>query len=366
MNRMTIKRGLLSALVLIAASLDAISQDTSQSALKIPERDIPIPGTVSSQTQQAMAQSLPDPEGLPKTTEEWRQYFLNPQWEKVLGGDHSAQVAQALSELRQRYDVKVEPRTIAGVNCFIVTPNLIPRANRRRLLVHVHGGGYMSRGGELGTEEAIRVGGSAHMKVVSIDFRLAPQFPYPAAMDDAMAVWSALVKTTKPTSMAIFGSSSGGGMTLAMIQRAKEQGLPLPGAIAVGTPWSDLTKTGDTYFTNAYLDRVLRTYEGPVEAQALLYANGHDLKDPHLSPVYGRFDGFPAAILASGTRDLYLSNTVRVYQKLLEAGVESQLLVFEGLSHGDSFAFSPDDRAPETRLALKEIARFFDRHLTSN
>jgi len=120
--------------------------------------------------------------------------------------------------------------------------------------------------------------------------------------------------------MAIVGTSTGGGMTLAMILRAKQEGLALPAAIAPGTPWSDLTETGDSYKTNEWLDNVLVSYSGYLSHAAALYANGHDMKDPQLSPIYGDFHGFPPAILTTGTRDLFLSNTVRTHRKLREAG----------------------------------------------
>src|SRR5207248_1014202 len=136
----------------------------------------------------------------------------------------------------------------------------------------------------------------------------------------------------KPENMAICGTSTGGGMTLAMILRAKQENLTLPAAIAPGTPWSDLTETGDTYKTNEWLDNILVSYNGYLTHAAQLYANGHDLKDPQLSPIYGEFRGFPPAILISGTRDLFLSNTVRTHRKLPQAGVEAQLEVFEGMS----------------------------------
>jgi hypothetical protein len=99
----------------------------------------------------------------------------------------------------------------------------------------------------------------------------------------------------------------------------------MPGAIAPGTPTVDLTKTGDSLFTNAFVDNVLGTQDGFIRATALLYANGRDLKDPLLSPIYGDVQGFPPAILTSGTRDLYLSNTVRMHRKLRAAGVEAVL-----------------------------------------
>jgi acetyl esterase/lipase len=121
-----------------------------------------------------------------------------------------------------------------------------------------------------------------------------------------------------------------------------------------------MTKTGDSYFTNEMVDNVLVSDDGRLHAEALLYANGHDLKDPQLSPVYGDMHGFPPTILTSGTRDLFLSNTVRVHRKLRQAGVEAELQVFEGLSHAQYYG---DIAAPETIDYNNEIARFFDKHL---
>ena len=136
---------------------------------------------------------------------------------------------------------------------------------------------------------------------------MPPDYPYPAAMDDAMAVWKAALKLQKPRNMASFGSSTGGATTLAMSLRAKQERLPLPAAIAPGTPWSDPAETGDTYRTNEWLDDVLVSYNGYIFRAARLYANSHDLKDPQLSPIYGDFHSFPPAILTSGARDVFLS-----------------------------------------------------------
>ena len=202
--------------------------------------------------------------------------------------------------------------------------------------------------------------GFGGFKVISIDYRMPPDFPYPAAMDDAMTVWKAAVKMADPRNMAIFGTSTGGAMTLAMVLRAKDEHLPLPAAIAPGTPWSDIAKIGDSYETNEWIDNVLVTWDGWLGRAALLYANGHDLKDPQISPIYGDFSGFPPTILTSGTRDLFLSNTVRTHRKLRRAGVEAELNVYEGISHGQ---YGADVNAPETKEAFTDIARFFDKHL---
>ena len=148
-------------------------------------------------------------------------------------------------------------------------------------------------------------------------------------------------------------------MTLAMILKARSLGLPLPAAIAPGTPWADLTGDGDSIFANAYVDNVLVTNTGWAGATASLYAAGHDLHDPMLSPIFGDFRGFPPAIITSGTRDLFLSNAVRTHRKLRQAGGDAILQVFEGQSHAQFlFPF-----VPESEEAFAEIARFLSMHL---
>jgi acetyl esterase/lipase len=140
----------------------------------------------------------------------------------------------------------------------------------------------------------------------------------------------------------------------------KEEGGPLPGVLFLGTPWADLTKTGDTYFANAEVDNSLVSYEGVLDASARLYAGERDLKEPLLSPLYGDLSGFPPSILISGTRDLLLSLTVRAHRKLRQSGVDAELQVFEGMSHAQYLTAYP---APEAVEAIGEVAAFFERHL---
>ena len=213
---------------------------------------------------------------------------------------------------------------------------------------------------EAALPEAVLLAGFAHMKVIAVDYRMPPDAYFPAALDDAMKVYKAAVTATDPKNIAVFGSSAGGALTLEMMLRAKQQGLPMPGAIAPGTPMSDVTKMGDSFYTNALVDNVLVSPDGFCDAATRLYAQGHDLHDPLLSPIYGDMTGFPPAILTTGTRDLLLSNTVRTHRKLRQAGVDAVLQVFEGQSHAQ---FYRDDRVPEVKEAFQEIAEFFDRHL---
>lgn len=286
----------------------------------------------------------------PKTPSEWKELI-----------DRRAKMAIAgIPAMKAKLGVKVEETKIAGVHCYIVTPNKIELENRRRLLIHVHGGGYVFGPGEAALPEAIMMAGFGGFKVISVDYRMPPDFPYPAALDDAMAVWKAVLKSHEHHRLAIFGTSTGGAMTLAMVLRAKDEKLPLPAAIAPGTPWSDIDKIGDSYASNEWVDNVLVTWDGWLGRAAKLYANGKDLKTPYISPIYGDFKGFPPTILTTGTRDLFLSNTVRTHRKLRRAGVIADLNVYEGMSHAQ-YQFNVD--APETREAFTDIAKFFDRYL---
>jgi epsilon-lactone hydrolase len=344
-------RRLNARLILFSAFLTTLMAQNSLPPRDMPARKIPVPDTVSPQMQKLIAAPLsPTWNVIPKTAEEWKA--------QVAAG--AAATMRAIPALLEKLGVKIEPVTIGGVKAYMVTPRSVPPENVNRLLVHVHGGCYVSGPGESGTTEAILMAGFGHFKIISVDYRMPPDHPYPAALDDAMAVWKAAVKMADPKKMAIFGSSAGGALTLSMVLRAKQDHLPLPAAIAPGTPMADLTNSGDTFRTNAMLDNVLVAPDASCDKRAALYTNGHDLKDPMLSPLYGDMHGFPPAILTTGTRDLLLSNTVRVHRKLRQAGVEASLQVYEGQSHAQ---YSRDVDAPETKEAFEEIAHFFDKHL---
>jgi acetyl esterase/lipase len=318
---------------------------------ELPARLIPVPDTVSPQMQAIIAKPLdPSFNVAPATTEEWKARVQTA----------SRPILAALPKLCETLGVSVQPTVIAGVKAFIVTPKAIPENHRDFVLLHFHGGIRVFNPGEAGTQEAILMAGFGGYKVISVDYRMPPDFPFPAALDDAVAVYRELLKTTDPKNIGIFGTSAGGSLTFTTLLRAKTENLPMPAAIAPATPTVDLTKTGDTLFTNSSVDNRLGTRDGLIAATALLYANGRDLKDPLISPIYGDVTGFPPAILTSGTRDLYLSNTVRMHRKLRAAGVDAVLQVWEGQSHAQ---FLLDVNAPETKEYHDEVTRFFDKHL---
>jgi acetyl esterase/lipase len=332
----------------------SVRGDGAKGSRLVPQRIVPVPTTVSPELQRAIAQPLEPRERfsstVPKSVGEWRE----------LQAKTEEKAAEEVRQWIERYRVKVENRAIAGVNVFVVAPESIPERSRNRIFLHLHGGAYVFYGGQAGIGEAILMAFFGNTKIISVDYRMPPNYPFPVALDDVIAVYQELLKTYQPGNIAVFGTSAGGGLAAAVTLKLREIGLPLPGALGLGTPWVDLTRTGDTLSTNEKIDDVLVTYGALIESAAKLYAGSIDLKHPLLSPIYGDVTGFPPTMLTSGTRDLLLSCTVRMHRKLRQAAVQAELQVFEGMSHAE-YILIPD--LPEGQEVFREQARFFDSHL---
>src|SRR3954453_3502718 len=191
----------------------------AQGTREIPAKNLPVPQTGGPQIQKLIEAPLsPTWNVIPTTAAGWK--------EQVDAGYQATM--KALPALREALKVKVEPVTMGGVKAYMVTPETIPPQNRNRLLVHVHGGCFVSFPGESGTVEAVYMAGIGGFRVISVDYRMPPDHPYPAALDDAITAWKAATRMASPKNMAIFGSSAGGNLTLAMVLRAKQDKLPLP------------------------------------------------------------------------------------------------------------------------------------------
>ncbi len=343
---------LLAAAALLAAPGFSHAQSATLPTLDVPAKTLPAPyADISPQMQKIIAAPL---------NPNWNDQWQTAAQARAFANIQAAGIVKTIPGMLARLHVTVQPTLIGGVTAYIVTPDSIPPENQGKLLIHVHGGCYVLFPGEAGVTEAIMMAGFGHYKVISVDYRMPPEAYFPAALDDAVTVYREELKTTPAKDIAFFGTSAGGALTLEMVLRARQEGLPMPGAIAPGTPMSDVTLTGDSFYTNEKVDNVLVSRNGFCQAATVIYAHGHNLADPLLSPVYGDMHGFPPAILTTGTRDLLLSNTVRVDRKMLRAGDIAELEVFEGESHAQ---YQFDDTVPETREAFTEIGTFFGKYL---
>ncbi|MGF1852631.1 alpha/beta hydrolase [Vibrio gigantis] len=337
---------LVSALVLSLSSTTAIAD------INLAERTIPTPVGISTTLAEMIEGRGSIPEfPVPESTEAWLEF-------QSMFDVHGVELAKSVAE---RFEVTYEAKQFAGVDTFFVTPKVISSEYKDKWLVHIHGGAFVFGGGESALREAIWVADGLGAKVISVDYRQPPLHPFPAAIDDAVAVWKELMKTQTAESSAIFGTSAGGNLTLATTLKIQEMNLPAPGALFVGTPAVDLNETSDTWHTLKGLDS-LGQREGLIQATFDLYADGEALDNPLISPIYANIDSFPPTVFISGTRDLLLSDTVRMHRLLRSADVETELHVYDGQSHGDYMNGLVADM-PESEDALKEIGLFFSKHI---
>lgn len=330
------------------------AQDKADEVWRV-NRSIPLPDQASELLLEAIKKG-----GQPNVEANSKLSFSNAlAWNEAIEEMSKGMLVFAKQET-ERLNITVKEETITGVTVRYVTPPSIEPRNENRLFIHTHGGAYVLGGGYTGIAEALYLAHYLKMPVVSIDYRMPPSHPFPAAVDDVLTVYKELIKQHDPKTMALGGSSAGGGLAMAFIHNFKAEGLELPGVLYLGTPWSDIDKIGDSYFTNEGIDQALVCYEGVLEGAAHLYAGDYDLKNPLISPIYGDFSGFPPTYLVTGTRDLFLSNTVLAHRKLRIAGVIADLNVYEGLSHGQNIRLFD---SPENIQVHTELGEFLHKYL---
>ena len=185
------------------------------------------------------------------------------------------------------------------------------------------------------------------LRTWAVDYRMPPSHPFPTPLDDCLAAYRALLEVRPADKIAVSGSSAGGNLAAALMLRLQSEGLPMPACLVLNSPEIDLTESGDSFETNYAVDYVLG---GRLTETIALYANGADLTDPLLSPLFGDVRHFPPTYLQTGTRDLFLSNTVRFHRKLRAANVSAELHVGEAMPHGGFFGLAPEDKELEAEM----------------
>jgi epsilon-lactone hydrolase len=277
----------------------------------------------------------------------------------ALAGDE--ETAALVQKFVTAMGLTVDIESIDGVPVRWVRPAHVAEWCEPLLFVHVHGGAWSSGAGLSGAAEAVEIAAFIGIRTATIDYRMVPDHPAPAAMDDVVAVCGALCQRREPRTMVLGGTSAGANIVLAAMLRMKELGLPMPGALFLGTPACDLATVGDTRFINDGIDHNLVTWNGRPSLAASLYAAELGTEHPYVSPIHGDVSGFPPTYLISGTRDLMLSDTVRTHRKLRQAGVYADLHVYEGLAHADYISHAD---LPESVEHMRELAMFIAAWLT--
>lgn len=327
-----------------------VYQIDADGSVRLGKAIVPVPRTVSAEAQAFLATppwaQPPDPEAERQPMWELRA-FVDEQMR--LGGEAAL----------QQYPVEVQEIEIAGVRCHLIKPHDIPEENKGLTLMNLHGGGFVMGSGSL--IEAIPIAHQAKVPVVAVDYRLAPEHPYPAAVDDAVAVYRTMLDYHRPDQIGIYGSSAGGFLTGQTIMRLEREGLPLPACCGIFTAGGDLSDLGDTakIFTlmGFWGDLILPTDHEISEIRA--YLGKVDPKSPEVSPIHGDLSRFPPTLLMSGTRDAVLSATAAFHRALRRAGAQAELFVFEAMPHAHWYMF----HLPEAQEAIGVMSEYFLRHL---
>jgi acetyl esterase/lipase len=260
----------------------------------------------------------------------------------------------ALAELELEHEF--ESVALAGVRCeWMRTP---ATTDDERVLIHFHGGGYVGGAPRGSASMALPIADAAGVPVLSVDYRLAPEHPYPAAVDDGVAVFREVLKSRPASRIGLFGESAGGGLTAATLLALRDAGHPLPAAAAIVSPMADLSGGSDTRESLRDFDPLL-TWEKSLAAAAAAYVGNADPRDPSISPVYADLRGLPALLIHSGAREVLLGDALRLARAARRAGVDVTLDVWDGLWH----VFQAVPSLPEAREACAEIGRFLRQRL---
>jgi len=307
-------------------------------------RVVPVPTTISPEAQKMLAHVESDA-AIPQTLEERRTG--TDKWQAGVG-----------EQFKKLYPVNIASDAIAGVPVRVVTPLTIAADKRDRVLINLHGGGFNSDSGSL--SETIPIANISGIKVIAVLYRLAPEHPFPAGLDDAVAVYKELLKAYKPEHIGIYGTSAGAILTAEVTVKLKQLKLPLPAATGVFSGLGDFSQVGDSialFALNGFSGHLEPPKPGARDSE--YFSASTDPKDPVLSPLYADLTGFPPTLFITSGRDLLLSGTTILHRAYLRAGVDAQLVVFEALPH----AFWNNPALPESKEADQLMATFLARHL---
>lgn len=283
----------------------------------------------------------------------------------MLRADRAAnsQTPLALAVRRSRFEerarlvpipatLSVIPRDFGGVRCDVLTP---PGASEAPTMLYLHGGAYCLGSPRSHRELIGRIAHAAGMKAVAPDYRLAPEHPFPAALDDAMSVYGAILESTGAPPTALAGDSAGGGLALALLVALRDRKLPAPRAAAVISPWTDLTLSGASMIQRASLDPYLSP--DSLEKSAAAYAGDTSRRDPLISPLFANLAGLPPLLVEVGSLEILFDDAARFVDRARAAGCDARLVVGDQLFH----VYHGFPTLPEARDGTDRVGRFLAR-----
>jgi len=312
-----------------------------------------VPKSVSPEAQEYLfilkEEASTDPFPEPDDIEGWRNlHAMN----EAFYTDHDADIVA-------QYHPLLEEKLIGDISVLDVRPRLWQENGK--VLVYVHGGGYVLFSANTSLVGCVPLADISGLRVISVDYTVAPQAKFPVAIDQIVHIVQALIGSGyAPQDIGICGDSAGGALAAGAVLKMRNEKMLMPGAVVLWSPWADITRTGDTYYTLADQDPM--DYELQLRNAALAYADPSQHKHPYISPVYADYTpGFPPTLIQGGTKEIFLSNFVRLYQAMDRAGVDVKLDIYEGMWHVFQALGITD--IPEVEIALKKTSDFLKKHL---
>lgn len=279
-------------------------------------------------------------------------------WKKVQDALHGER-SEASEQAAEAFEVTIEPGTLGRVPVLDIKPK--GWTDNGKILVYTHGGAYVALTARTTLGSSALAAARTGLRVISVDYTLAPHSKWQQTTDEVVAVFKALMdQGFAMKDIAIYGDSAGGGLAAGSVLKIRDLGMGMPAAVVLWSPWADITETGDSYVTLRDAEPAY-TYKNTLGPSAAAYADPADQKHPYVSPVYGDFTkGFPPSLIQGGTKEIFLSNFVRLYQALDTAGQTVTLDLYEGMPH----VFQPRlPDSPEARIALAKMDAFLKQYL---
>ncbi len=310
-----------------------------------------VPTTISSDAQEVLRQFPQNTNTFPDSDD------LNV-WKKVWQGREESK-KEDNAKVVDHYKPVIQERKLGGVPVLDIKPK--NWQDNGKVLVYLHGGAYVLFSAASTLTSSVPVADVTGLRVVSVDYTVAPFARWDKITDQIIQVIKELIKEGYDLeNIAIYGDSAGGGLTAGTVLKMRDQGLSIPAAVVLWSPWSDITETGDTYETLKYRDPIL-VYDNFLANAANAYADPVDWKNPYVSPIYGDYSkGFPPTLIQVGTKEIFFSNSVRHYQALDQAKIPVKFDPYEGMWH-DFQLFNWE--LPESELARQKMAVFLAEHL---
>lgn len=315
----------------------------------------PAADNVSAEARKYL-EGLPDPTSLPA----WPAPDDLDAWKRTREAGEAASEPVVQATLK-RYQPTVEARKIGGVPVLDIKPK--GWKDNGKLLVHLHGGAYTMYSAHSRLQSSVPAAGATGLRVISIDYTVAPVGKWPKTTDEVLAVLAGLQKEGhKLKDIAIYGESAGGALAAGSVLKMRDRGLGMPAAVVLWSPWADISNSGDSAITLKSFDPYY-VYDKHLKHAADAYADPKDQKHPYVSPVYGDYSkGFPPTLIQGGTRELFLSHFVRLHRSIDGADGVAVLDLYDGMPHVFQMRLEMADTV-ETKTALKKMAAFLKLHL---